>query len=80
MELPVDALVLMPGNIDVRTDTNEAGFGQRLVEPGPDDTTDYELLASRDGATTRRAARVTLLPPEILQFTMEQVAKLSAAP
>jgi hypothetical protein len=67
--LPVDSLVITPGDIDVLGDTDGAGTGSHLLDPGPDGTTEYTLTATKGGEGATRKVTVTLPAPEIAFFT-----------
>ena len=67
--LPLDSLVITPGDIDVLGDTDGAGIGSHLLDPGPNGTTQYTLTAIKGGDTATRMVTVTLPAPEITSFT-----------
>ena len=66
--LPLDSLVISPGDIDVLGDTDGGGEGSFLLNPGPDGTTEYTLTAGRDDLRVERKVTVSLPAPEILSF------------
>ena len=63
VSLPLTSLTLMPGGIELLPVTDEAGLGTRIVAPGPDTSTTYELVAARGGETTTAEARVVVNVP-----------------
>ena len=75
--LPLDSLVISPGDIDVLGDTDGAGEGSFLLNPGPDGTTEYTLTAGRDDLRVERKVTVSLPAPEILSF---EVSPTGAGP
>ncbi|MCF7730782.1 MAG: hypothetical protein K9N23_03805 [Akkermansiaceae bacterium] len=68
--MPLDSLVITPGDIDVLGDTVGAGIGSYTLDSGPDGTTEYTLTATKGGDTARRKVTVTLPAPEITSFTV----------
>lgn len=66
--LPLDSLEITPGNIDVLGDTDGAGEGTFLLDPGPDGTTEYTLTAGKDDVRVERKVTVTLPAPAIISF------------
>ena len=67
--LPLDSLVITPGDIDVLGATDGAGNGSHPLDPGPDGTTEYTLTATKGGTSSERKVTVTLPAPEITSFT-----------
>ena len=67
--LPLDSLVITPGDIDVLDNIDGAGMGSHLLDPGPDGTTVYTLTATKGGDSATRMVTVTLPAPEITSFT-----------
>ncbi len=67
--LPLDSLVITPGDIDVLGVTDGGGSGSHPLDPGPDGTTEYTLTATKGGASASRMVTVTLPAPEITSFT-----------
>ena len=76
VEVPLDSLLLQPGDIDVFTnDTNPGtGAGSFTLDPGPDETTTYSLEATLAGETGTATVRVAITPPEIVSFTASPLA------
>jgi len=66
--LPLDSLVITPGDIDVLENTDGAGEGSFPFNPGPDGTTEYTLTAGKDDLRVERKVTVTLPAPEIVSF------------
>ena len=66
--LPLDSLVITPGDINVLDDTDGAGVGTHDLDPGPNGTTQYTLTAMKGGDTVTRKVTVTLPAPEITSF------------
>ncbi|MFN0128602.1 MAG: hypothetical protein ACKV19_18170 [Verrucomicrobiales bacterium] len=75
--LPLDSLVLTPGNINALALTAPSGQGSYVLNPGPDGTTEYTLTATKGAQSTARKVTVTLPPPQIASF---QVIPPAAAP
>ena len=75
--LPLDSLVITPGNIDVLGNTDGAGEGSFPLNPGPDGTTEYTLTAGKDDVRVERKVTVTLPAPEIVSF---EVSPAGAGP
>jgi hypothetical protein len=75
--LPLDSLVITPGDIDVLGDTDGAGTGSHVLDPGPDGTTEYTLTATKGGESAVRKVTVTLPAPAIVSF---EVTPAGAAP
>ena len=74
---PLDSLVITPGDINVLGNTDGAGEGSYMLDPGPDRTTEYTLTAGKDDLRVDRKVTVTLLAPEILSF---EVSPTGAGP
>ncbi|HIL53910.1 MAG TPA: hypothetical protein EYG40_02605 [Verrucomicrobia bacterium] len=66
--LPLDSLVITPGDIDVLANTDGAGEGSFPLNPGPDGTAEYTLTAGKDDLRVERKVTVTLPAPEIVAF------------
>ncbi|MFZ9935516.1 MAG: hypothetical protein ACO3JG_00500 [Luteolibacter sp.] len=66
---PLDSLMISPGDINVLGDTDGAGVGSYLLDPGPDGTTEYTLTATKGVDSATRMVTVTLPAPEITSFT-----------
>jgi hypothetical protein len=66
--LPLDSLVITPGNIDVLSSTDGSGEGSFTLDPGPEGTTQYTLTATKGGVNAVRMVIVTLPAPEIEAF------------
>ena len=66
--VPLNSLVITPGDIDVLGNTDGAGEGSFLLDPGPDGTTKYTLTAGKDDERFERKVTVTLPAPEIVSF------------
>ena len=75
--LPLDSLVITPGNINVLALTAASGQGSYALNPGPDGTTEFTLTATKGAQSTARKVTVTLPPPQIVSF---QVTPPAAAP
>ena len=71
--LPPDSLEITPGNINVLGDTDGAGVGSYLLDPGPNGTTAYTLTAMKGGDTVTSMVTVTLPAPEITSFTASPI-------
>lgn len=72
--MPLDSLVITPGNIDVLGQTSY------LLDPGPDGTTEYTLTATKGGDTVTSLLTVTLPAPVITSFTATPSAVESGEP
>ncbi len=72
VEMPLDSLLLQPGDIDVLGDTDMGGAGGYTLDPGPDETTTYILEATLGGETGTASVRVAITPPEIVSFTSDK--------
>jgi hypothetical protein len=68
--MPLDSLVLTPGNIDVLALTASSGRGSYVLNPGPDGTTEYTLVATKGAERVQRKVTVTLPPPQITSFQL----------
>ena len=68
--LPLDSLVITPGDIDVLGDTDGAGEGSFALDPGPGGTTEYTLTAGKGGVSVERKVTVTLPAPAIVSFDL----------
>ena len=68
--MPLDSLVLTPGNINVMALTAPSGRGSYVLNPGPDGTTEYTLTATKGAERMQRKVTVTLPPPQITAFQL----------
>lgn len=68
VDMPLDALVITPGDIDVLANTDAEGNGSVTLDPGPAETTRYKLTAARGEASIFTFTSVAILPPEIAKF------------
>ena len=73
VDVPLDSLVLTPGDIDVLGDTDGSGEGSFTLDPGPDGTTTYTLTATRGEFSGTRMVTVTLPAPRIISFAASPV-------
>ena len=75
--LPLDSLVITPGDIDVLGDTDGAGVGSYLLNPGPNGTTEYTLTATKGLDVVTANVTVTLPPPAIISFAASPMPVVS---
>ena len=68
VEMPVDSLVITPGDIDVLEKTDAQGQGSAVVDAGPEETTTYTLTATRGEANIFSLTKITIPPPRITMF------------
>lgn len=68
VQLPLDSLRLIPGDIDLLALSNAEGVGSFTLDPGPSGTAAYRLEAVKGDESTTVVVRVNMLPPEIHQF------------
>jgi len=68
--LPLDSLVLTPGNINVLALTNASGQGSYVLNPGADGTTEYTLTSTKGADSRQRKVTVILPAPQIIMFAM----------
>lgn len=78
--LPLDSLVLIPGNINVLPMTNASGQGSYVLNPGPDGTTEYTLTATKGADSRQRKVTVTLPAPQIFSFELAPPQSVAGEP